>query len=235
MSLSDSHFPRAGVIVAIAALSLALAACASSGGGSGLGGLFGGGSSASAAGTAVAAGTPDSGAATGATVSAGSSAAGTYDPSLFLNSGYCPPVQIRLGTEALPIYERGHEGDDAYVRFQGSITKTARECHTVGDTLTIKVGIAGRLTAGPKGNPGSFTVPLRVAVVKQGNNKVFYSQVSKAPVTITAPDYASDFSYVVDNVSFQVTPDDHDLVIYVGYDEGKPKPGKPATPPTPTG
>ena len=219
MQLSDSPFRYVRGVLAVALFGFGLAACASSegsSGGSGLSRLFGGGGA-----TTAAAGTPG---ATGATVSSGSAQAGTYDPSLFLDSGYCPPVQIRPGTEALPIYERGHEGDDTFVRFQGSISTTARECHTNGDTLNIKVGIAGRLTAGPKGAPGSFTVPLRVVVVKQHGNKVFYSQISKAPVSISAPTYASDFSYVVDNISIRITPDDHDLVIFVGYDEGKPKP-----------
>jgi hypothetical protein len=144
---------------------------------------------------------------------------------------YCPPLEIRPGTEAVVIYERNHEDDPNFVRFQGSITQTARECHTVGaDTLSIKVGIAGRLTAGPKGGPGKFNLPLRIAVIKQHGGNVFYSEVSKVEVSIAAPEFAADFSHVVDNVSFQVTPADRDLIVYVGYDEGKPKPK-----PKPTG
>jgi hypothetical protein len=149
----------------------------------------------------------------------------------YLNQGYCPPVQIRPGTEALAIYEKGHEDDQNFVRYQASITKTARECHYAGSALMIKVGIAGRLTAGPLGKPGNFALPLRVAVIKQADNAVFYSDVTKVPVTISAPTYATDYTTVVDNISFEVGPDDRDLIIYVGYDEGKPKPKAP----TPTG
>ena len=139
--------------------------------------------------------------------------------------GYCPPLEIRPGTESVVIYERNHENDPNFVRFQGSITQTARECHTIGaDTLTIKVGIAGRLTAGPKGGPGRFTLPLRIAVIKQHGGSVFYSEVSKVELAITPPEFAADFTHVVDNISFQVTPGDRDLIVYVGYDEGKPKP-----------
>jgi hypothetical protein len=145
------------------------------------------------------------------------------DPSIFLKSGYCPPVEIRVGTESLVVYERGHDGDENYVRFQGSLSKTARECHIAGDTLTLKVGIVGRLIAGPKGGPGSFTVPVRVAVVKQHGATVLFSQMQKAPVSLSAPTYAADYTYVFDNISFKIAPDDRDLVIYVGYDEGKPK------------
>jgi hypothetical protein len=149
----------------------------------------------------------------------------------YLSQGYCPPVQIRAGTETLAIFEKGHEDDQAYVRYQASITKTARECHYAGSALMIKVGIAGRLTAGPLGKPGNFALPLRVAVIKQEGNTVFYSDVTKAPVTISPPEFASDFTAVVDNISFEVGPQDRDLIIYVGYDAGKPKPKAP----TPTG
>jgi hypothetical protein len=141
----------------------------------------------------------------------------------YLNQGYCPPVQVRAGTETLAVYEKGHEDDQAYVRYQASLTKLARECHYAGSALMIKVGIAGRLTAGPLGKPGSFALPLRVAIIKQDGNNIFYSDVTKVPVTISAPEFATDYSAVVDNISFEVGPQDRDLIIYVGYDEGKPK------------
>ncbi len=132
-------------------------------------------------------------------------------------------MQIRSGTETLAIYEKGHDDDQNYVRYQASLTKLARECHYAGSALLIKVGIAGRLAAGPLGKPGNFALPLRVAIVKQADNNIFYSDVTKVPVTISAPTYASDFTTVVDNISFEVGPQDHDLIIYVGYDEGKPE------------
>jgi len=159
----------------------------------------------------------------GTPVLAGIAVIGTSD-------GYCPPVVIRPGTESLVIYDKGHDDDPNSVRYQASIGKTARECHTAGTSLMLKVGVAGRLLAGPKGTAGNFAVPIRVAVVSQGSGKVFYSQITKTPVTLTAPDYANDFSTVIDNIAFDITPDDHDLIIYVGYDEGKPK--TPAAAPT---
>jgi hypothetical protein len=151
------------------------------------------------------------------------------DISQFLKTDYCPPAEIRIGTEALVIYQRGHEGDDQFVRFQGSLSRPVRECHIVGDTMNIKVGISGRLVAGPKGNAGSFTVPIRVAVVRQHDGSVLFSGLQKAPVSLNEPTYAADYKYVFDNVTFKIGPDDRDLIIYVGYDEGKPKK------PTPTG
>jgi hypothetical protein len=143
----------------------------------------------------------------------------------FLSQGYCPPVQIRPGTESFIVHERGHEGDPAFVRYQASITQTARECHAVGpDTLSIKVGVAGRLTAGPKGGAGSAALPLRIVVMKQAGSAVFYSEAFKLPVTVTAPTYAADYSQVIDQVTVKVGSGDRDLIVYVGFDEGPPKP-----------
>src|SRR5665213_2743768 len=136
------------------------------------------------------------------------------DISNFLKTQYCPLAAIRVGTEALVIYVHGHEGDEQFVRFQGSLETPIRECHTVGDTMTVKVGIVGRLIAGPKGNAGSFTVPLRVAVIRQHDNSVLFTGLQKAPVTLGEPTYGSDFKYVFDNVTFKIAPDDRDLVIY---------------------
>jgi hypothetical protein len=144
---------------------------------------------------------------------------------MFLSRGYCPPVQIRVGTEALAVHERGHEDDPAYIRYQGSIVRTARECRVLGpDTLAIKVGIAGRLTAGPKGGAGTATLPLRVAVVKQSGSVVMHSQVVNVPVTIAGSPYSADFTQVVENVTLQLGPEARDRIDYVGFAEGPEKP-----------
>ena len=122
-----------------------------------------------------------------------------YKPTDFLATGYCPPLNIRAGTEALIVYERGHEDDPAYVRYQASIGKTARECHTSGSTLTVKVGVAGRVVGGPKGPAGTVTLPIRVVVVRQiGGAKPLYSEFFKAPVALAAPDFAANFNQVFD-------------------------------------
>jgi hypothetical protein len=153
----------------------------------------------------------------------------TYSPDLFIAQGYCPPVQIRPGTEALTVYEKGHQDDPTYIRFQASLGQMARECHSLGnDQLSIKVGITGRITAGPKGGPGAVTANLRVVVVKQQNNSVFFTQAFKVGATVAAPNFDGDFSQVVDNIVLKLGPTDRDLIIYIGFDEGKPKP-PPAT------
>lgn len=139
----------------------------------------------------------------------------------FAKSTFCPPVEIRAGTEAMTVYERGREDERDYVRYQASIAKSARECSQSGGTLTMKIGISGRVLAGPKGGAGSITLPLRVAVVKQtqGASPVF-SNLYKIPVTITPPTLSTAYNQVFDGISVPVGPQDRDLIVFVGFDEG---------------
>jgi hypothetical protein len=148
----------------------------------------------------------------------------TLDPEYFLQSQYCPPVQITVGAQALPVYERNHDGEAGFIRYQGAITETARECHTDTETgvMTVKVGIAGRVVAGPKGGvAANVTLPLRVAVIRQDGSKVFFNKAVPVAVKLAAPDFGAGFQQVVDKVTFKVAPDDRDLVVYVGFDQGK--------------
>jgi hypothetical protein len=136
-------------------------------------------------------------------------------------STYCPPVQIRAGTGTMTVYERGHEGEASHVRYLASITQTARECLVEGGALVIKVGVAGRVLAGPKGSAASITLPLRIAVAKQlGGAGPLYSQLFKIPVSLAAPTYGANYNQVFDRVIVTAGPQDRDLIIYVGFDEG---------------
>ena len=44
----------------------------------------------------------------------------------------------------------------------------ARECSVNGGVITARIGIQGRVIAGPAGAPSSVQVPIRVAVVQGG-------------------------------------------------------------------
>lgn len=155
----------------------------------------------------------------------------TFSPDYFTKPAYCPPIQIRAGTESLALYEKGHDGDAGYVRFQAAMGKTARECSATGGAYTIKIGVSGRVVAGPKGTPGTIIVPLRVAVARQMVPGPLYTQLYKIPVTVDQPTLAADFSQVIDQINLQVGPADRDLIIYIGFDDGKP-PKKPEQNPT---
>lgn len=138
----------------------------------------------------------------------------------FIAPAYCPVVSVRAGTEAFTVYERGHEGDPSFVRFQGTITKTARECRQTAEGFTVKVGIAGRVVAGPKGGQGSVTLPVRVALTQQSTS-VKFSELYNVPVTIVPPTLGADFSQVSDWIPVTAGPGEKDFIIYVGFDEGK--------------
>ncbi len=204
-AFSGGRMPRFSGILAGIAASVLLAACASSEGGSGGGGgLFGGGAKPNSA--VVTVENPN------------------LDANYFAKAGYCPPVHILPGTESLVIYEKGHDGDAAFVRTQGSIADTARECHALdASTLSIKLGIGGRILAGPKGGAGTVTMPIRIAVARQHDNSVLFSKAFPVTVNLTAPDFGADYSQVFDQVQVTIGPDDRDLVVYVGFDEGTPK------------
>jgi hypothetical protein len=75
--------------------------------------------------------------------------------------GYCPTIKIRPGTEAIVQYAKTGDQTGDNVRYQQTITRTARECRYVGGQLTLKIGVAGRVAAGPKGGPGKIAVPPR--------------------------------------------------------------------------
>ena len=54
------------------------------------------------------------------------------------------------------------------MRYQGSLGQLVRECAILGETMTMRVGVEGRLLVGPKGGPGNVKVPIRMALVAEG-------------------------------------------------------------------
>ena len=72
------------------------------------------------------------------------------------------------------------------LRFQATITKTARECSLNGGVITARIGIQGRVIAGPAGAPSSVQVPLRVAVVQGGiSEKTIATKAYQTTVNMT--------------------------------------------------
>ena len=72
------------------------------------------------------------------------------------------------------------------LRFQATITKMARECSVNGGVITARIGIQGRVIAGPAGAPSSVQVPIRVAVVQGGvNEKTIATKAYQTTVTMT--------------------------------------------------
>ena len=136
----------------------------------------------------------------------------------------CPQIQVRDGTQMMAVFEKGKEGDYTAVRFQGTIRKFARECTTdASGTTTIKVGVAGRLLAGPNGATGTTNLPVRVVLVRNGD-EVLYSKLYPVSVSIPQGAAAADWDVVAPDVTVPGDKSQGNMVIYVGFDEsGKKK------------
>ncbi|MCA3648393.1 MAG: hypothetical protein IOC42_03415, partial [Methylobacterium sp.] len=129
----------------------------------------------------------------------------------------CPAVEILEGTVAL---RSGDTGTARGVGYQASIRDTARECALVADNrLNIKVGVQGRLVLGESGKPGTYTVPVRVAVRRTGGETV-YSKLTTASVTVPATDTQSTFTVIDDGLSLPLSASDpgDEYTILVGLD-----------------
>ncbi len=133
-------------------------------------------------------------------------------------SDYCPVTIIRDGTDTYQDFRRKSDrGNADKIRFQASITHTARECQYQGDQLLIKVGAAGRLINGPSGATGDFIMPIRVAVSEGG--ETIYSKLHKTKASIPTGSSNSQFSFVDDKVVIPA-PRRKNVRIYIGFDEG---------------
>lgn len=145
-------------------------------------------------------------------------AAPEVDPSYFLAVQQCPEVEVRTGTESLIRYDRGDETPDN-VRWQASIRQTARECRQSAGVLTIKVGVAGRVAAGPKGREGQVNVPLRIALTVD-DEEVAFSRLYEVPVVLAPPTIAGDFAHVEEAIAVPLPAEGQRLRLYVGFDPG---------------
>jgi hypothetical protein len=144
----------------------------------------------------------------------------------------CPDVRIRNGAATLIIglNPKEQEPSPLQVRYQGSIIRTARECHVAAGTMRMKVGIEGRIITGPAGGPGNVDVPLRIAVVQDGvTPKTIVSNFGKETVTIGQAVDRVTFTHIDDSIVFPL-PQPLGLidayVVYVGFDPLAAQPEK---------
>jgi hypothetical protein len=145
----------------------------------------------------------------------------------------CPDVKIRNGAATLLIGSKPQEQEPAAmdVRYQGSILRTARECHVSAGMMTMKVGIEGRVITGPAGGPGIVDVPMRVAIVQEGVNPVtITSKFAREQVTVNGAIDRVTFTHIEPDIVFplpQPVGKIDSYVVYVGFDAlGAPKPAK---------
>jgi hypothetical protein len=137
----------------------------------------------------------------------------------------CPGVTVRSGASTLMIGGKATGANDTgalELRYQGTIIRTARECHVAAGIMTMKVGVEGRIITGPAGGPGTVDVPLRVAVVQEGvNPKPIISKFARIPVTVASDNDRVTFSHVEQDITFPMPVPAGNIdayVVYVGFD-----------------
>jgi hypothetical protein len=132
----------------------------------------------------------------------------------------CPQVTVRAGASTYAVGATGKQAVGNDVRFQASITKMARECLRSGGEITARIGIQGRVIAGPAGAPSSVEVPLRVAVVQGGvGEKVIASKAYRTTVEMTEGG-SVPFTFVAEDLAYPVpaAAAADSYIFYVGFD-----------------
>lgn len=132
----------------------------------------------------------------------------------------CPQVTVRAGASTYGVGATGKPAVGNDVRFQASISKMARECVRNGGEITARIGIQGRVIAGPAGAPATVEVPLRIAVVQGGvGEKVIASKAYRTTVEMSEGG-SVPFTFVAEDLSYPMpsaaVADSY--VFYVGFD-----------------
>jgi hypothetical protein len=145
----------------------------------------------------------------------------------------CPTVTIRPGTSTFAVSAAGAEPNAMSLRYQATFGQSARECKLAGATLTMRVGVEGRVILGPAGGPGQLDVPLRYAVVQEGPEpKTIVTKLRWFTVAIPPGETNVPFMQIEEDLSFPM-PRGNDLeayVVYIGFDRAAVKEPEKKTP-----
>jgi hypothetical protein len=145
----------------------------------------------------------------------------------------CPPVTVRAGASTYATAAPGKQPVGNDLRFQATITKMARECSINGGVITARIGIQGRVIAGPAGAPPSVQVPIRVAVVQGGvSEKTITTKAYQTTVNMTESG-SEPFTLVAEDLAYPAPSGavGDSYIFYIGFDPQalKPEP-KPRAP-----
>jgi hypothetical protein len=161
-----------------------------------------------------------------------SQAVGETAPPPVDNELSCPPVSIRAGASTYAVAAPGKQPVGNDLRYQATITRTARDCTQTGDQISARIGVLGRVIAGPAGSPGTVEIPLRVAVVQSGvQEKTIATKVYRATVSMSEAS-SVPFSLVAEDLVYPVPPGavGDSYIFYIGFDPQAVKPEPPARP-----
>jgi hypothetical protein len=154
-------------------------------------------------------------------------------------TAYCPNITLRSGTAYFSTYAKagkkvkktpdadapedvaadGTPDNSANMIYQAAITDVTRDCSRNGGTLTMNVGVAGKVVPGPKGTPGTITMPIRIVVVH--GSDVLYSQLHQYKLQVSDMSAATQFMFNDPNVVVP-EPTAKDYQLFAGFDEGPP-------------
>jgi hypothetical protein len=132
----------------------------------------------------------------------------------------CPIVKIRAGASTYAVAAPGKQPVGSDLRYQATITRTARDCRRSSGQIIARIGIQGRVIAGPAGTPATVEIPLRVAVVQTGvQEKMISTKVYRTTVSMTE-DSSTPFSLVGEDLAYSMPPNatSESYVFYIGFD-----------------
>ncbi|MGB9116992.1 hypothetical protein [Bradyrhizobium sp.] len=132
----------------------------------------------------------------------------------------CPVVKIRAGASTYAVAVPGKQPVGSDLRYQATITRTARDCRRSSGQIIARIGIQGRVIAGPAGSPAAVEIPLRVAVVRSGiHEQVMATKVYRTTVAMTE-DASVPFSLVGEDLAYSMPSGatSESYVFYIGFD-----------------
>jgi hypothetical protein len=145
------------------------------------------------------------------------------------NEPDCPVVKIRAGASTYAVAPPGKQLIASELNFQATITRTARDCRRSGGQIFARVGVQGRVIAGPAGAPATIEIPLRVAIVQAGvNERVISTKVYRTTVSMTEGGN-SPFSIVGEDLVYNQSPSQtsDSFIFYIGFDPQALTPAEP--------
>jgi hypothetical protein len=130
----------------------------------------------------------------------------------------CPVFEVNPDSRTIIFNAPGGGSDPQSVMHQGEILEVARECGTSATGVAVKYGFSGRVLLGPRGKPGSITLPATLTVVDQAN-AVVQSQKIRVVVNVPGGSTTGVFSEVKEvDVTVPAGYSAKNYKIYIGFD-----------------
>jgi hypothetical protein len=132
----------------------------------------------------------------------------------------CQEIIVLDGTAAQRVYNGAQSNDT--LKYQYSLGDVARECAVQGSDVAMRIGVEGNVLLGPVGSPGNFNVPIRIAIVRESDQKPVVSKLYRVAATIPGGQTQGAFSFVSEPllVPFLHEHSEDDYNIKIGIDSG---------------